>query len=119
MKKICYIFFLISLFGKINAQVNVQKLIEYQLTVVENYLENVEKAKNGKDSNVEIKNFDKAFDAAKFLEELTGIKSDADEQFDRIYEPSRENLKNWKAWYWKNKKALYWNEKEKKISMKK
>jgi|LakMenE18May11ns_1017448.scaffolds.fasta_scaffold9512324_1 hypothetical protein len=54
----------------------------------------------------------KLIDAVNFLQNLTGIKSDIDREYDAIISPSEKNLEDWRAWYNKNRKDLYWDEKE-------
>lgn len=53
-----------------------------------------------------------------FLEDLTKIKSDSYEGRDFFYEPSTQNLKEWKKWFRKNKENLFWDEAETKLKLK-
>jgi len=52
------------------------------------------------------------------LVELTGIKCDYLEGIDIRYQPSEQNLIDWKVWYEKNKDRLYWDEIVKKVKVK-
>ena len=52
------------------------------------------------------------------LVELTGIKCEYFEGIDIVYQPSEQNLIDWKAWYEKNKENLYWDEIDKKVKVK-
>ena len=43
----------------------------------------------------------------KFLESLTGTKSEINFGFVNTYEPTEQNLKDWKCWYKENKNFIY------------
>lgn len=47
-----------------------------------------------------------------FLEDLTSIKGDVEQQYVFFYNPSSKNIKDWKKWFKKNKSKLYWDEKK-------
>lgn len=54
-----------------------------------------------------------------FIEKLTNIECNYTEGFDILYEPTEQNLRDWKKWYDKNKDKLYWDEKEEKVKLRK
>ncbi len=91
------------------AQVNThspQRIFEEKIVIIERFF--TDAYTDGK----------KITEAAKFLEDVTGIKSDIDYGEPPLISPSKNNLKDWKAWYKKNKKLLYWDEKEEKVKVK-
>lgn len=55
--------------------------------------------------------------SVEFLEKLTQVKSKAIEQRDFFYNPSKQNIKDWKKWFRKNKESLYWDENEHKLKL--
>ena len=117
MKQYSFILLIILISGRLEAQVNAQKLIESQLKVIENYVAEIEKAKRTMRVNETVTIKTDPINAAKFLEEQSGIKCDKEQTYDGMYIPSRKNLKDWKAWYRKNKKSMYWDEKLGKVKI--
>lgn len=53
-----------------------------------------------------------------FLEEITGVKGDVDQQLVVFYTPSKENLRDWKKWFRKNKHKIYWDAGKQKVKIK-
>lgn len=52
-----------------------------------------------------------------FLEGLTGVMSEVNNGIEILYEPTKQNLRDWKKWYNRNKDKLYWDEKEQKVKL--
>jgi len=93
---------------------NASKIYKEHLSIIDQYLDLFKT----KDTIVSIddhvaKGFDKAII---FLEKITSIESDIFSSFDRLHEPSKENYRDWKAWYRLNKKKLYLDADEVKIN---
>lgn len=53
-----------------------------------------------------------------FLEGITGIKGDVEEQKELFYTPSKENLRDWKRWLRNNRQKIYWDAGEQKVKIK-
>lgn len=107
MKLSIYLFVLLIFFGckSVVTQNNPNQIFEAHLKIIEKLLneETVEKLEP----------------SVKFLEEITGIKSEVDIGVELLSFPTEQNLKDWKSWYKKNKSSLYWDDKEQKVKVKK
>ncbi len=90
-----------------------KNIYKKHLSIIDQYLDLFET----KDTIVKIDDhIAKGFDSAiTFLEKTTAIESDIFSSFDRLYEPSKENYKDWKAWYKLNRKELFLDSGEVKI----
>lgn len=53
-----------------------------------------------------IKKYSRFSQSIEYLQEKTNIESEAIEQFELIYTPTKENLNDWKKWYQNNKDKL-------------
>jgi len=92
---------------------NASKIYKQHLSIIDQYLDLFKT----KDTIISIddhiaKGFD---DAIIFLEKIPSIESDIFSSFDRLHEPSKENYRDWKAWYKLNRKKLYLDSGEVKI----
>lgn len=83
------------------------KVFSYHLGIIENFVEN---GYTDDDSSLRR--------SYEFLENITQIKGDVQEQRVLFYTPSIKNLKDWKRWYQKNRDKLYWDEIEQKVKIK-
>ncbi|MCL9807730.1 hypothetical protein NAT51_19595 [Flavobacterium amniphilum] len=52
-----------------------------------------------------------------FLESITKIQCDSQDQRVILYTPSKRNLKSWKNWYKSNKSKLYWDENDRTVKV--
>lgn len=100
--KILLLFFVVFVSTTVYSQ-NAKEVFLVHLDMYENY-------KKGKYDN-QVLDMTTFLDANKFMESVTGIKSNSLFASDEI-------VKDWRAWFEKNKEKLYWDKKEEKVKVK-
>ena len=98
MRQIFFLFILLSACTSLNKKNELHKAQNIYLKNLE-YIKKYVSRKNGTFENLD--------ETVIFFENLTGIKSDIIHSYNPYYNPSKENLQNWKKWYELNKNKLY------------